>query len=46
MTAKICHHVLNLRQQNLIALLAKLACVSLLGARKMFEKETCYLFHF
>ena len=33
-TAKICRHVLGLRQQNLIGLLAKLVCVLLLRSKK------------
>ena len=32
-TAKICRHVLGLQRQNLIGLMAKLACVSLLRSK-------------
>ena len=43
MTAKICCHVLGLTWQNLIGLLAKLACVSLLTSKKdVWEEYVIY----
>ena len=45
MTAKICYHVLGSQRQNLIGLLAKLACVLLLRSKKGVWKGNIYVIY-